>query len=107
MSGGVPPSKRVQIRDAKKLYSDFTGHKAEIVDTIPRPEIPDVLIYIGECDGLLYTTVRDGKTERYIHEFNGEAKPEFCVSPDGRQIFLIGGLYKFTERGIVDQRKKR
>jgi len=107
MSGGVPPSKRVQIREAKKLYSDFTGHDAKIIDEIPKPAVPDVLIYIGSVDGIMYTTVRDGKTEMYVHEFKGEAKPEFCVSPDGRSIFLIGGQYKFTERGIVDQRKKR
>lgn len=107
MSGGVPPSKRVQIREASKLYADFTGHKAEIVDEIPKPSIPDVLISVGTVDGIMYTTVRDGKTEMYVHEFKGDAKPEFCVSPDGKAIFLIGGQYKFTERGIVDQRKKR
>jgi hypothetical protein len=107
MSGGVPPSKRVLIRDAKKLYSDFTGHSAEIIDEIPKPVVPDVLIYIGEIDGLMYSTVRDGKKELYIHEFKGEAKPEFCVSPDGKQIFLVGGHYNFTERGIVDKRRKR
>ena len=30
----------------------------------------------------------------------------FIVSPDGKQLFLIGGNYTFTERGIVDASDK-
>ena len=61
---------------------------------------------IGECDGVLYTTVRDGKIEHYIHEFADSDKPMLAVSPNGRQLILIGGRYKFTERGIVDTSDK-
>lgn len=101
----VPPSKRVQLRNASKLYEDFSGHEAEIVKRLPKPEIPDVMALIGRVDGLLYTTVRDGKTERYIHEFKGKSRPQFAVSHDGTQLYLLGGAYDFTERGIVDRRK--
>lgn len=107
MSGRVPPSKRVQVREAKKLYADFTGHRAEVVDEIDKPTIPDVAVFVGMVDGIMYRTVRDGKEELYVHEFKGAAKPAFCVSPDGKQILFVGGHYTFTERGIVDQRKKR
>lgn len=99
----VPPSKKVQIRDASELYENFTGHKAKILANIKKPDIPDVLVGVGEVDGILYTTVRDGVTEKYIHEFHKDAKPAFCVAPDGSQIFFIGGEYDFTERGIIDR----
>ena len=58
---------------------------------------PDVLV------GVLYTTVRDGKEEKYIHQFKAKDKPLLCVTPDGTQILLVGGAYDFTERGIVDR----
>src|SRR5580765_8115391 len=89
----VPPSSRVidrKVARGSKLYSDFTGHEAEIVARVDKPVAPDVLIAIGECDGLMYTTVRDGKTERYIHEFAKKSRPLFCVTDDGKMLYLLG-----------------
>lgn len=125
MSGKVPPSSRSRARGGKlksfppklrdtagfhgadaaaRRYERFTGHDAEVFGSIEFPNLDGVAVaMIGECDGVLYTTVRDGKTERYIHEFEEADKPLLCVTPDGRQLLLIGGRYRFTERGIVDR----
>lgn len=111
MSGGVPPSSRAgrkrrptsnQILKAADLFERFTGHNAEELDTVIVPDLPAVVAIIGELDGVLYTTVRDGRTERYIHEFAKRDKPMLAVSPDGRSMIIVGGAYDFTERGIVD-----
>jgi hypothetical protein len=114
----VPPSSRVraleklrpherrQFERAAKLYADFTGHDAEPLAEVDLPLAPRVALVVGFCDGLLYTTVRDGKEERYIHEFAKRDRPLFLVSPDGRQLILYGGNYRFTERGIVDRSDK-
>lgn len=91
------------IKKGAKLYEDFSGHKAEIVGKVNKPKIPDVLVQVGMIDFIGYTTVRDGRKEEYVHKFKGSAKPLFCVSPDGKHIFLIEGRYDFTERGIVDR----
>ena len=99
----VPPSKRVQIQEAAALYADFSGHEPEIVGTLDKPVIPDVLIGIGEVDGILYSTVRDGVLEKYVHKFAKKSRPLFAVSHDGKQLFMLGGAYNFTERGIVDK----
>ena len=99
----VPPSKNVQIKRASELYENFSGHEAEIVETLVKPIYPDVLVEIGDVDGILYTTTRDNQVEKYIHKFHKDAKPLFCASPDGAQLFFIGGEYDFTERGIVDR----
>lgn len=115
MSGGVPPSSRAGISRrimseadrAADLIERFKGHDAEILGRIELPPIPPALAVIGECDGLLYTTVRDGQTEKYIHEFRARDKPLFAVSPDGLQIYIVGGRYLFTERGIVDWSDKK
>lgn len=100
----VPASRYAsQLGDAVRLYERFTGHEAEELGRVPKPVIPDVLVAIGECDGVLYSTTRDGRLERYIHEFKRKARPLLCVTPDGQMIVLLGGEYDFTERGIVDR----
>lgn len=99
----VPPSKVVQERNAKALYESFTGHRATGKVSIDKPVMPDVLLAVGDVDGLLYTTVRDGKLEKYIHKFAKRSRPTFCVSHDGTQLYMIGGKYNFTERGIEDR----
>lgn len=101
----VPPSRKVQLREAVKLYEDFTGHDGETVAVIDKPVIPDVMILVGEVDGILYSTVRDGVYEKYIHEFNRKSRPLFAVSHDGKSLHMLGGAYDFTDRGIVDRRK--
>jgi predicted polyphosphate/ATP-dependent NAD kinase len=114
MSGRVPPSSRAgkrsrtfaasrdAIRKAADLYERFSGHDAEVVGKVSVPNVPTVGVSIGTLDGVLYTTVRDGVTEKYIHKFKAKDKPLLVVSPDGSQMFIVGGGYDFTERGIVD-----
>lgn len=66
------------------------------------PEVSEIGLRIGTLDGVLYTTIRDGRRERFVHQFKAGDRPWLVVSPDGGQIFIIGGNYDFTERGIVD-----
>lgn len=75
----------------------------EIIGTVNIPPRPDTLAVIGEIDGIMYSTIREGKLEKYLHEFKPNSRPLFCVSPDGKTIHLIGGSYDFTARGIVDR----
>lgn len=107
----VPPSSKagvVRWRDADDisraadLYERFSGHDAEEIGKIKVRPMPRVGVAIGEVDGILYTTTRDGQREKYIHKFRMRDKPLFVVAPDGKGLFLVGGRYTFTERGIVD-----
>jgi hypothetical protein len=103
---GIPRASRNDIEKAADLYERFSGHEAEEVGRVTVPPLPKVGVAIGEVDGILYSTVRDGKHEKYIHKFHKADKPLFVVSPDGKTLFLIGGCYTFTERGIVDRNDK-
>lgn len=103
MSGKVPRLKSTQIRKAQSLYKDFSGHDGDEVENVEKPVIPDALMVIGELEGVIYSTVRDDEHERYIHKFRAQSRPLLCVSPDGDQLFIIGGNYEFTDRGIVDK----
>lgn len=99
----VPLSKEAQRKKAELLYQNFTGHEPGDHVFIDKPDYPDVMSVIGDIDGILYTTVRDGVTEKYIHKFKKNSRPLFCVAPDGLSIHVIGGRYEFGERGIVDK----
>lgn len=117
MSGGVPKSSRAgslsraglrsdtreSVRRAAKLYERFSGHEALECGRVKVPDIPKVGVAIGTIDGIMYTTVRDGEVEKYIHQFRAKDKPLFVVAPDGKTLYMVGGAYDFTERGIVDR----
>lgn len=100
MSGKVPPS---QLARAGKLYKEFSGHEPDETETINVPDMPRALLVIGQLEGVIYSTVRDDEAERYIHEFRHKSRPLLCASPDGDQLYIVGGAYEFTERGIVDK----
>lgn len=97
----VPPSKYAKMKEAIERFREFTGYDPQQYDVF---EItPDVALKIGELDGVLYTTIRDGKQESYIHKFKKKSRPLLAVSYDGTQLYILGGGYEFTERGIVDK----
>lgn len=97
----VPLSKKAKLSRASRLYENFSGHDANYYDTV-RVQWPDVGLKVGECDGVLYSTVRDGKTEHYIHRFKKSARPTLVASHDGASLALIGGNFQFTDAGITD-----
>lgn len=115
MSGRVPPSSRAKSRPRKYpsrdthaaagIYERFCGHEAEIVGRA-RMTIPRAVAVIGTLDAVEYTTVRDGETQRFRHPFHVRDRPLLCVGPGGKPLFVIGGRYRFTERGIVDKSDK-
>jgi hypothetical protein len=106
MQRKAPASVATAARRAALIYERFTGHYADEARRVTVP-VPKAAAEIGTCDGILYTTVRDGKTEHYKHEFAAHDKPLLAVSPDGRQLLLIGGHYRFTARGIVDRSDRK
>lgn len=111
----VPPSSRAgmsrEVRDqldqAADLYERFSGHDPEAIGRVKIPPTPKVGVAIGEVDGILYSTIRDGVLEKYIHKFRKSDRPLFVVSPDGKQLYLLEGRYTFTDRGIVDLSDKK
>lgn len=96
--------------DAKRAsarYKRFTGHEPEELGRVNIPAMPKVVSCMGALTAVIYETVRDGKTEKYIHKFKSADAPLICVSPDGKQIVLVGGNYTWTERGIVDKSDRK
>lgn len=99
----VPASSKLQLANGLKLFENFTGHDGEVF-SLDKPVVPGVMLCVGYLDAVQYTTVRDSKVEHYIHKFSSKARPLLCASYDGLQLFILGGGYDFTERGIVDRK---
>lgn len=94
-------SGRVRERQAAELFADFTGHDARYAERVKLPS-PKTGFVVGELDGVLYTAVRDGKTEQYVHKFRKKSRPLLVSSHDGSSLHILGGVYEFTEKGIED-----
>ena len=91
----VPPSSKVRQREAASaLFSEFTGHDAEFMEEVEVPNI-GVGLKFGMMDGVLYSTIRDGIKESYIHEFSKKSRPTLIAKHDGSQVQMIGGSYEF------------
>lgn len=90
------------VRQASARFEDFRGEAPASVDKV-RLSRPAAGLAVGELDGVLYTTTRDGKTESYVHKFRKKSRPLLVSSDDGNSLHIIGGRYEFTERGIVDK----
>jgi hypothetical protein len=100
-------STRTDLQRVASRYERFTGHEAETIGRVTVPPLPKSVAIIGDVTAICYRTVRDDREEDYIHEFSEKAAPMLGVSPDGKQLLLIGGNFTFTERGIVDKSRKR
>lgn len=101
------PAPRAPASAAAARYRRFTGMQPERALRVNYPENPVAGLAIGPCLEVAYETVRDGVVERYRHKFAPNARPTLVASHDGRQLYLLGGAYRFTDRGIVDARPKR
>lgn len=99
----VPPGKRSRLYAAIDLFKRFRGTDPEYIET-HKINMPEVALLIGHLDGVLYTTIRDGVTEKYVHKFKLKSRPLLCTSHDGTQLIILGGEYDFTELGIVDRK---
>lgn len=83
-------------QDAEKLYRAYHGEDPTSLEML---EIPETAMVLGVIDDITYTVIDDGEEVTYHHEF--EDRPTLAVSSDGRNIFILRGEWKFTERGII------
>lgn len=92
-----------KIKQAARLFEDFTGMSGEVVGEHDQPPVDDVMVVVGICEAIAYQATRDGETASYQHEFSPNARPALAVSHDGRRLYLLAGAYRFTSHGIEDR----
>jgi len=62
--------------------------------------VPKVLVSLGELRGLIYGSdkCQPGRPRTFIHFM--ETPPQLACDPRGEQLYIIGGKYRITSRGI-------
>jgi hypothetical protein len=96
-------SRSQKIKQAARLFTNFTGMEGVVVDEENVPPVDDVMVIVGICEAIAYQATRDGETASYQHEFSPNARPALAVSHDGRRLYLLAGAYEFTSHGIEDR----
>jgi hypothetical protein len=99
---GAQRGDKSKLDAAAKRLRDFSGHDPTTVTPMTVRGGKEGLIF-GQLDGVLYTTTRDGKREKYIHKFRAKSRPLLAATSDGKQLHIVGGQYEFTEAGIEDR----
>jgi len=88
-----------RIAEARRVFSAFTGcvPSSASLRRIDRV-VPDVLVDLGALRGVVYTRDHGGASRTYIHFM--EDPPRLACDPRGRQLYVLGGSYRITRRGI-------
>lgn len=90
------------VMRARRAYEDFTGHPAT-KSQVEKLDGNDVAGYrMGDVVGIAYEATRDGKTDQYFHRFKKNARPALVSRSDGKKLYITGGKYHVTDRGIED-----
>src|SRR5262245_42094982 len=82
------------------LFKAFNRFAPSALVEVRTPRIPPVLVELGEAVGLIYRSDKwqRGRPRTYIHFM--EHPPRLASNVAGTQLFLIGGSYRITPRGI-------
>lgn len=88
--------------EAQALFRRFHRFASPRVVTAPcRRVVPRLLVHLGRLRGLIYSSDRGrrGCQRTYVHFM--ETPPRLACDPRGTQLYILGGRYRVTARGIV------
>lgn len=99
-----PVRKPADTERARRLLEGFTESPAEFTKLVDMPDFR-VGLTPGRILGIIYETRIAGELKRYIHHFRKvKSRPLLVVSSDGKQFRSLGGGFRFTDRGFVDDK---
>lgn len=84
-----------------RLYCAFNRFEPSQVVKVHHPRvIPPVVVELGELVGLIYRSDKGqpGRPLTYIHKM--ENPPRLVSNIEGTQLYVVGGSYHVTPRGI-------
>jgi hypothetical protein len=89
------------VRQGAALYRTFNRFEASHVMKVKHARaIPPVVVELGELVGLMYRSDKwhKGRPQTYVHFM--EQPPRLVSNAKGTQLYIVGGSYRVTERGI-------
>lgn len=97
----APPT-RLELKRAEAAFQRFTGTPATVIEQHFPPPMAGAAWALGPVPEIHYIATRDGRTFEYVHKFKKSARPLLAASSDGSMLYLLGGAYGVTDRGIED-----
>ena len=86
---------------AENLFRRFHGFGPDRARTVNACRIiPPVVVELGDLGGLIYRSDKwsPGQPHTYIHYM--QTSPKLVCNPQGSQLYIIGGNYRITSKGI-------
>jgi hypothetical protein len=90
-----------ELRDGIRLYRAFNQFRPSHVSRIRHARLmPAVVVQLGELIGLIYRSDKwqSGSPRTFIHFM--EDPPRLVCDPPGTQLYVVGGSYRVSARGI-------
>jgi hypothetical protein len=103
VTGAEVPREQVpeSLRRAQELFRQFHCFASNQTTRLPQERvIPAVLAHVGELRGLIYCSDRGqrGKPRTFVHFF--KLRPQLTCDAHGKQLYILGGNYRVTPRGL-------
>ena len=89
------------VGDGARLYRTFNRFEpCRMVRLRHRRLMPRVVVQLGELTGLIYRSDKwnQGRPRSFIHFMDDP--PRLVSDPAGTQLYIVGGRYRVTARGI-------
>ena len=89
------------VRRAQELFRQFHCFPSRQTTRLPQERaIPEVLAHVGELRGLIYCSDRGqrGQPRTFVHFF--KLRPQLTCDAHGKQLYILGGNYRVTPRGL-------
>lgn len=109
------PVKRAALARALNLRAKFRATAGTAKDKKPRirtvsiPKTAAVQIGIGKVLAIEYQLVDEHgkhiKGQAFRHEFTGKSQPMLTTDSAGKQLYFVGGSYRFKTDGINDTKQ--
>jgi hypothetical protein len=93
--------KERQLQAGENLYREFNSFEPARIEHVHHPRlIPPVVVELGELAGIIYRSDKwqPGRPRTYIHFMDNP--PRLVSNVAGTQLYILGGDYKITSRGI-------
>ena len=89
------------LSSSRHLYQSFHGRHPDGAEICTVQRImPPVVVHLGTLQGLIYRSNKwtPGLDHTFIHFM--EDSPRLVCDPSGTQLYILGGSYQITSRGI-------
>jgi len=97
----VQPRFKQEVGQGSDLYRQFNGYlPAHVTQVAHNRLIPPVVVELGELAGIIYRSdkLQPGQPRTYIHLM--ETPAQLVCNVEGTQLYIVGGAYRVTSRGI-------